>query len=59
MNKELFCTSTPTTKVTGLRRPTHGNLPEWEGEYTLAGSIYKGRVARVRPACSRHLSTLA
>ncbi|HEY6769381.1 MAG TPA: Rne/Rng family ribonuclease [Candidatus Sulfotelmatobacter sp.] len=51
MNKELFVSSTPHETKVGL---TEDDLLaeiylERENEYTLAGSIYKGRVTRVLP----------
>jgi len=51
MNKELFVTSTPTKRRWGWSRTSQlaEIYLEREGEYTLAGSIYKGRVTRVLP----------
>jgi Rne/Rng family ribonuclease len=51
MNKELFVSSTPHESKVGL---VEDDLLaevylERENEYTLAGSIYKGRVTRVLP----------
>src|ERR1700755_3543466 len=51
MNKELFVTATPHETRVGL---VEDDLLaeiylELENEYTLAGSIYKGRVTRVLP----------
>src|SRR5215813_4002403 len=51
MNKELFVSSTPHETRVGL---VEDDLLaeiylELENEYTLAGSIYKGRVTRVLP----------
>src|SRR5438046_5438873 len=51
MNKELFVSSTPhETKVGLVEDDLLAEIyPERENEYTLAGSIYKGRVTRVLP----------
>jgi len=51
MNKELFVSSTPhETKVGLLEDDLLAEVYlERENEYTLAGSIYKGRVTRVLP----------
>jgi Rne/Rng family ribonuclease len=51
MNKELFVTSTPHETKVGLVEDDQlaEIYLEREGEYTLAGSIYKGRVTRVLP----------
>ncbi len=51
MNKELFISSTPhETKVAVVEDDLLVELHyERENEYTLAGSIYKGRVTRVLP----------
>src|SRR5712664_3509439 len=51
MNKELFVTSTPhETKVGMVEDDQLAEVYlERENEYTLAGSIYKGRVTRVLP----------
>jgi ribonuclease G len=51
MNKELFVSSTPhETKVGMLEDDLLAEIYlERENEYTLAGSIYKGRVTRVLP----------
>jgi Rne/Rng family ribonuclease len=51
MNKELFVTSTPhETKVGIVEDDQLAEIYlERENEYTLAGSIYKGRVTRVLP----------
>ena len=51
MNKELFVSSTPhETKVGLLEDDLLAEIYlERENEYTLAGSIYKGRVTRVLP----------
>ncbi|HSC57187.1 MAG TPA: hypothetical protein VLC51_08270, partial [Nitrospira sp.] len=51
MSKELFVASTPhQTKVALVENDTLAEVYfERENEYTLAGSIYKGRVTRVLP----------
>src|ERR1700675_1024086 len=51
MNKELFVSSTPhETKVGMVEDDLLAEIYlERENEYTLAGSIYKGRVTRVLP----------
>src|SRR5690348_3989724 len=51
MNKELFVSSTPhETKVAIVEDDQLAEIYfERENEYTLAGSIYKGRVTRVLP----------
>src|ERR1039457_4283873 len=51
MNKELFVSSTPhETKVGMVEDDQLAEIYlERENEYTLAGSIYKGRVTRVLP----------
>src|SRR3954466_7327871 len=51
MNKELFVSSTPhETKVGLVEDDLLAEVYlERESEYTLAGSIYKGRVTRVLP----------
>jgi len=51
MNKELYVTSTPhETKVGIVEDDQLAEIYlELENEYTLAGSIYKGRVTRVLP----------
>ena len=51
MNKELFVTSTPHETKVGLVEDDQlaEIYLERENEYTLAGSIYKGRVTRVLP----------
>ncbi len=51
MNKELFIASTPhETKVAVVEDDLLAEIHfERENEYTLAGSIYKGRVTRVLP----------
>jgi Rne/Rng family ribonuclease len=51
MNKELFISSTPhETKVAVVEDDQLAEIYfERENEYTLAGSIYKGRVTRVLP----------
>src|SRR5450432_1850002 len=51
MNKELFVTSTSHETKVGLVEDDQlaEIYLEREGEYTLAGSIYKGRVTRVLP----------
>jgi len=51
MNKELFVTSTPHETRVGLVEDDQlaEIYLERENEYTLAGSIYKGRVTRVLP----------
>src|SRR5258705_1416486 len=51
MTKELFVTSTPhETKVGLVEDDQLAEIYfERENEYTLAGSIYKGRVTRVLP----------
>src|SRR5690242_21764059 len=52
MSKELFVSSTPhETKVAVVEEDQLAEIYyERENEYTLAGSIYKGRVTRVLPA---------
>ena len=51
MNKELYVSSTPhETKLALLEDDQLAEVYfERENEYTLAGSIYKGRVTRVLP----------
>src|SRR5260370_8438598 len=51
MNKELYISSTPhETKVAVVEDDQLAEIYfERENEYTLAGSIYKGRVTRVLP----------
>src|SRR3979490_374746 len=51
MSKELFVSSTPhETKVAIVEEDQLAEIYfERENEYTLAGSIYKGRVTRVLP----------
>src|SRR5690242_5314704 len=51
MNKELFVSSTPhETRVGMVEDDLLAEIYlERENEYTLAGSIYKGRVTRVLP----------
>src|SRR5215471_9616257 len=51
MSKELFVSSTPhETKVAIVEDDQLSEIYyERENEYTLAGSIYKGRVTRVLP----------
>src|SRR5437588_5670731 len=51
MSKELFVSSTPhETKVAIVEEDQLTEIyVERENEYTLAGSIYKGRVTRVLP----------
>src|ERR1041385_8552914 len=51
MSKELFVSSTPhETKVAVVEDDQLAEIYfERENEYTLAGSIYKGRVTRVLP----------
>src|SRR6516164_5117109 len=51
MSKELFVTSTPHETKVGLVEDDQlaEIYLERENEYTLAGSIYKGRVTRVLP----------
>src|SRR5882724_3114028 len=51
MNKELYVTSTPhETKVGIVEDDQRAEIYlELQNEYTLAGSIYKGRVTRVLP----------
>src|SRR5664279_1187378 len=51
MNKELYVSSTPhETKVALVEDDQVAEVfYERENEYTLAGSIYKGRVTRVLP----------
>ena len=51
MSKELFVSSTPhETKVALVEEDQLTEIYfERENEYTLAGSIYKGRVTRVLP----------
>src|SRR5712672_3765525 len=51
MNKELFVSSTPHETKVGLMEDDLLTevYYERENEYTLAGSIYKGRVTRVLP----------
>ena len=51
MSKELFVSSTPhETKVAVVEEDQLAEIYfERENEYTLAGSIYKGKVTRVLP----------
>src|SRR5437016_1640149 len=51
MNKELFVSSTPHETKVGLMEDDllAEVYLERENEYTLAGSIYKGKVTRVLP----------
>ena len=58
MNKEFFVSSTPhETKVGVVEDDQLAEIYlERENEYTLAGSIYKGRVTRVLPGMSRTCS---
>src|SRR3954464_15982841 len=51
MNKELFISSTPhETKIAVAEDDLLAEIHyERENEYTLAGSIYKGKVTRVLP----------
>ena len=51
MSKELFVSSTPhETKVAIVEEDQLAEIYfERENEYTLAGSIYKGKVTRVLP----------
>src|SRR5271168_1650431 len=51
MNKELYVSSTPHETKVGLVEDDQlaEIYLERENEYTLAGSIYKGRVTRVLP----------
>src|ERR1700716_4522081 len=51
MNKELFVSSTPHETKVGLMEDDllAEVYLERENEYTLAGSLYKGRVTRVLP----------
>src|SRR5215471_4037115 len=51
MNKELFVSSTPHETRVGIVEDDQlaEIYLERENEYTLAGSIYKGRVTRVLP----------
>src|SRR5436853_2069401 len=51
MNKELYISSTPhETKIAVVEDDQLAEIHfERENEYTLAGSIYKGRVTRVLP----------
>src|SRR5258708_27431639 len=51
MNKELFVSSTPHETRVGMTEDDQVAevYLELENEYTLAGSIYKGRVTRVLP----------
>src|ERR1700747_3344110 len=51
MSKEICISSTPhETRLAVLEdAQLSGNYYERENEYTLAGSIYKGRVTRVLP----------
>src|ERR1700752_5237875 len=51
MNKELYISSTPhETKIAVVEDDLLAEIHyERENEYTLAGSIYKGRVTRVLP----------
>jgi ribonuclease G len=51
MNKELYVSTTPhETKVALVEDDSLAEVYfERENEYTLAGSIYKGRVTRVLP----------
>src|SRR6267143_834586 len=55
MSKELFVSSTPhETKVAIVEEDQLAEIYfERENEYTLAGSIYKGKVTRVLPGESR------
>src|SRR5215475_14049638 len=55
MTKELFVTSTPHETKVGLVEDDQlaEIYLELENEYTLAGSIYKGRVTRVLPGLER------
>src|SRR5690348_5734841 len=61
MSKEMFVSLTPhETKVAVNEEDLLAEVYfERENEYTLAGSIYKGRVTRVLPACSPRLSISA
>src|SRR4030088_2556118 len=51
MNKELFVSTTPHETKVGITEDDQlaEIYLERENEYTLAGSIYKGRVTRVLP----------
>src|SRR5260370_39894151 len=51
MNKELFVSATPHETKVGITEDDQlaEVYLERENEYTLAGSIYKGRVTRVLP----------
>src|ERR1700683_2435545 len=51
MNKELFVSTTPHETKVGITEDDQlAEISlERENEYTLAGSIYKGRVTRVLP----------
>ena len=51
MNKELFVSATPHETKVGINEDDQlaEIYLERENEYTLAGSIYKGRVTRVLP----------
>ena len=51
MNKELYVTATPHETKVGITEDDQlaEIYLELENEYTLAGSIYKGRVTRVLP----------
>src|ERR1700675_2276421 len=51
MNKELFVSATPHETKVGITEDDQlaEIYLERENEYTLAGSIYKGRVTRVLP----------
>ena len=61
MSKEICISSTPhETRLAILEDDQLTEVYyERENEYTLAGSIYKGRVTRVFQGCSRHSSTWA
>ncbi len=61
MAKEICISSTPhETRLAILEDDQLAEIYyERENEYTLAGSIYNGRVTRVLPACSLLLWTLA
>src|SRR5579884_2333791 len=60
MSKEICISSTPhETRLAILENDQLAEIYyERENEYTLAGSIYKGRVTRVLPECSRPSWTL-
>ena len=61
MAKEICISSTPhETRLAILEDDQLAEIYyERENEYTLAGSIYNGRVTRVLPECSQLLSMSA